>query len=119
MLNTKFFFQSKLFEFAAGVGIGMSSGTLTCQSGQTFLLGGTSSASAQLECRNTITGDTTNTGVSCTGGGTILNLGFTIPGGFATYIQSCYNMVTGSVVYTRHVLPGRALPREITIIEFL
>jgi hypothetical protein len=90
----------------------MSSGTLTCQSGQSFLLGGVSSVSNQLECKNTITGDTINTGISCTGGGTILNLGFTTPSGFATYIQSCYNMQTGSVVYTRHVLPGLALPRK-------
>jgi hypothetical protein len=68
--------------------------------------------SSQIEYNNTITGDTVNTGVGCTGGGTLLNIGFTTPSGFATYIQSCYNMQSGSLVYTRHVLPGQAIQRK-------
>lgn len=64
----------------------------------------------QLECQNTITGDFQVTDISCGNGvGSLILLGFSTTLGFTTYIESCYDMITGSVRYTKHPLPGAAI----------
>ncbi|XP_059620187.1 uncharacterized protein LOC132264119 [Phlebotomus argentipes] len=90
---------------------GQRTSSKTCISGTNFNVGGSTASSSQLACANTITGDITNTGSNCGNDGTILNIGFNTfdTPGFVTYIQSCYSLSTGSVRYTRHVLPGRAI----------
>ncbi|XP_055701132.1 uncharacterized protein LOC129800628 [Phlebotomus papatasi] len=90
---------------------GQRTSTKTCVSGTNFNIGGSSVTSSNLACTNTITGDYSITGANCGNDGTIINIGFNTydSPGFVTYIQSCYSMSTGSVRYTRHVIPGRAI----------
>ncbi|ETN64319.1 deoxyribonuclease I [Anopheles darlingi] len=93
---------------------GSVTATIQCVSGTTFNLGGSNVDISTVSCVSRSTGHLQNTGQSCGGGGTLLNLGFDIPSvGFVTYIQSCYNMQTASVVYTRHVIPGAAINHAI------
>uniref|UniRef100_A0A182N2J4 DNA/RNA non-specific endonuclease domain-containing protein n=1 Tax=Anopheles dirus TaxID=7168 RepID=A0A182N2J4_9DIPT len=96
-----------------------NTGTVTaniqCVSGTTFNLGGQNVNIADVSCAARSTGTHQNTGQSCGNGGTLLNLGFDVPSvGFITYIQSCYNMQTASVIYTRHVIPGNAINHSIS-----
>uniref|UniRef100_A0A182PC70 DNA/RNA non-specific endonuclease domain-containing protein n=1 Tax=Anopheles epiroticus TaxID=199890 RepID=A0A182PC70_9DIPT len=86
-----------------------NTGTVTanirCVSGTTFNLAGSNVNIADVSCVSRSTGSLQNTGQSCGSGGTLLNLGFDVPSvGFITYIQSCYNMQTASVIYTRHTV---------------
>lgn len=87
---------------------------MACVSGTTFTVGGVSATTGSLTCKNTITGDYQNTGRSCGHDGTLINLGFNTGAthGFTTYIESCYSMVTGSLRYTRHIIPGQAIARK-------
>lgn len=55
-------------------------------------------------------GDYQRTRLVCgNGAGSLINLGFSTTPGFTPYIESCYDMNTGSVRYTRHKLPGAAI----------
>ncbi|XP_050079717.1 uncharacterized protein LOC126567541 [Anopheles maculipalpis] len=96
-----------------------NTGTVTaniqCVSGQTFNLNGANVNLASVSCAARSTGSLQNTGQGCGNGGTLLNLGFDVPSvGFVTYIQSCYNMQTASVIYTRHIIPGTAIDHSIS-----
>lgn len=64
-----------------------------------------------IECSKTITGDIETTTETCFNEiGVIQNIGFsTAKTGLVPYIQVCYNMNTGSVIYTRHIIPGIAI----------
>lgn len=99
---------------------GQATNTMTCSSGTTFNVGGSSATTSNLECTNTITGDYQATGSSCgNGAGSLIHLGFnTLTYGFTTYIQSCYDMVSGSVRYTRHPLPGQAIDCKYYVMHF-
>ncbi|XP_058054478.1 uncharacterized protein LOC131206100 [Anopheles bellator] len=93
---------------------GTETATIQCVSGTTFSLGGSNVDIANVACSARSTGHHQNTGQSCGGSGTLLNLGFQVPNaGFVTYIQSCYNMQAASVIYTRHVIPGEAINHAI------
>lgn len=67
--------------------------------------------STLLDCKSTITGDILNTGTVCgNSAGVILNIGFKAGTyGFLPLIQSCYNMKTASVIYTRHIIYGKTI----------
>ncbi|XP_058835016.1 uncharacterized protein LOC131692155 [Topomyia yanbarensis] len=92
-------------------GFGVSNADITCQSGTTFTIGGTPVDSSALTCSQRITGEIDITTSSCgNGAGQLRNIGFRTAGGtLVTYIQSCYNVNTASVIYTRHIIPGRAI----------
>ncbi|XP_062555014.1 uncharacterized protein LOC134220074 [Armigeres subalbatus] len=96
-------------------GFGVSTASLTCQSGTTFTIGGTSVSSSALTCSQRITGQLTSTTTSCgAGAGQLRDIGFLNPSNqLVTYIQSCYNVNTASVIYTRHIIPGRAINHAI------
>ncbi|XP_055600097.1 uncharacterized protein LOC129749196 [Uranotaenia lowii] len=96
-------------------GFGVSHASITCVSGRTFTIGGTSVLSTALQCSQRPLGELAITSTSCANGlGQIRNLGFTTQqGAFVTYIQSCYNVNTASVIYTRHIIPGRAVDHKI------
>ncbi|XP_055533586.1 uncharacterized protein LOC129723411 [Wyeomyia smithii] len=97
-------------------GFDTANADLTCQSGTTFTIGGTSVDSSSLTCSQRITGQIDITTDSCgNGAGQIRNIGFTTAeGSLVTYIQSCYNVNTASVIYTRHIIPGRAISYAIS-----
>ncbi|XP_058067056.1 uncharacterized protein LOC131216554 [Anopheles bellator] len=83
---------------------------IQCVSGTKFKLGGKIVDIASVSCSTRSTGQVVKTSLSCAGSGTLFNIGFRIPSvGFVTYIQSCYNLRTASVIYTRHVIPGAAI----------
>lgn len=94
--------------------VGVSTASLTCQSGTSFTIGGIPVSSAALTCSQRITGEIQITSTSCGGGaGQLRNIGFLNPSSqLVTYIQSCYNVNTASVIYTRHIIPGRAINRK-------
>lgn len=64
-----------------------------------------------IECSKTITGDIETTTATCSNSiGVLQNIGFkTVQTGLVPYIQVCYNMNTGSVMYTRHTIPGKSI----------
>ncbi|KAL1397666.1 hypothetical protein pipiens_009593 [Culex pipiens pipiens] len=97
-------------------GFGVSTASLTCQAGTTFTIGGTQVDSRALTCTQRITGDLDATTTACAGGaGQFRNIGFRLTDGqLVTYIQSCYNVNTASVIYTRHIIPGRAINHAIS-----
>ncbi|XP_053686107.1 uncharacterized protein LOC128735648 [Sabethes cyaneus] len=97
-------------------GFGVANADLTCQSGTTFTIGGTPVDSSSLTCSQRITGQIDITTTSCgNGAGQLRNIGFTtVEGPLVTYIQSCYNVNTASVIYTRHIIPGRAINHAIS-----
>lgn len=94
--------------------------TMTCNSGVNFNVGGISANAVDLICKNGINGDTVSTGQACANNlGKLITLGFNLgTSGFVTYIESCYNMNTGSTLYTRHILPGQAI-NCMNIINFI
>lgn len=88
--------------------------SLTCLSGQEFLVNGTPVNSSELQCSGRMTGELEDSGDKCGTSGTLLKLGFDVEGiGFLTYIESCYDRSEASVVYTKHVIPGAAIKRKI------
>lgn len=64
-----------------------------------------------IECSETIFGNIETTTVNCSNGnGVFQNIGFTTNlTGFVPYIQTCYNMNTGSAIYSRHIIPGKSI----------
>ncbi|XP_058464821.1 uncharacterized protein LOC131438670 [Malaya genurostris] len=92
-------------------GFDTSNADITCQSGTSFTIGGTSVDSSALTCTQRITGEIDITSNDCANGaGQLRNIGFrTADGQLVTYIQSCYNVNRASVIYTRHIIPGRAI----------
>lgn len=85
---------------------------MTCNSGVNFNVGGVSSVNAvDLICKTRIFGDTVSSGPACGNNlGQLITLGFNLGNsGFVTYIESCYNMNTGSTLYTRHIIPGQSI----------
>lgn len=94
--------------------------SITCSSATTFTVAGGSHSTSNLQCNSQITGDYVATGTRCGNGyGSLINLGFSTTLGFTTYIASCYDMVTGSVRYTKHPLPGAAIDCEYSGEEFI
>uniref|UniRef100_A0A8W7PIU1 DNA/RNA non-specific endonuclease/pyrophosphatase/phosphodiesterase domain-containing protein n=1 Tax=Anopheles coluzzii TaxID=1518534 RepID=A0A8W7PIU1_ANOCL len=88
---------------------------IRCVSGTTFALGASNVNIANIACGSHTTGTHRNWGTSCGSGGTLLSLGFDVPGlAFVTYLQSCYNMQTASVLFTRHMIRGSAINYAIT-----
>lgn len=85
--------------------------TMTCNSGVNFNVGGVSVNAVDLICSSGIYGDTVSSGQACGNNlGQLITLGFNLgTSGFVTYIESCYNMNTGSTLYTRHIIPGQAI----------
>ncbi|XP_050079716.1 uncharacterized protein LOC126567540 [Anopheles maculipalpis] len=98
---------------------GTPTASIQCVSGQTFNLNAVYINLARVDianvyCNSRPKSSHQNTGQSCANDGTLLNLGYDIPNvGFAKYIQSCYNMDTASVIYTRHVIPGGAIDGKV------
>lgn len=92
---------------------GSISSPITCSSGNSFLLDGTTQNSLNLQCENTITGQNEQTTNTCWQDTAIMQrIGFntnSLAIGFVTYIDVCYSMASGSVRYTRHIIPGRAI----------
>ncbi|XP_058124238.1 uncharacterized protein LOC131265928 [Anopheles coustani] len=97
------------------VNTGSPTATITCRGGTFFTLNGQNVNIADVKCVDRPTGSVQNTDQDCGGGaGTLLNVGFEVDRvGFVTYIQSCYNMRTASVIYTRHVIAGGAINNKI------
>lgn len=63
------------------------------------------------ECSLQITGNAVNQNRKCGGDGSLINIGFQLNDGrgFVTLIDVCYNKKSGSSIYTRHILQGRAI----------
>ncbi|XP_041785460.1 uncharacterized protein LOC121600685 [Anopheles merus] len=88
---------------------------IRCVSGRTFTLGASHVNIANIACVSKTTGKHRNSGTSCGSGGTLLSLGFNVPGlAFITYLETCYNMQTASVLFTRHTIRGSAINYAIT-----
>lgn len=91
---------------------------ITCLSGVSFNIDGSTQNSKDLQCQNTMTGQSEITSDSCwLGTGKMQRIGFSTASlsiGFITYIDLCYNWATGSVRYTRHIIPGRAIDYSAT-----
>ncbi|XP_062555013.1 uncharacterized protein LOC134220073 isoform X2 [Armigeres subalbatus] len=94
---------------------------LTCVSGQDFLVDETPLNSVELQCSGRMTGEVDDTGEQCGSNGTLLKLGFDVESvGFVTYIESCYDRPDASVIFTKHIIPGKAIARsEIQAKKFL
>uniref|UniRef100_A0A182N2I3 DNA/RNA non-specific endonuclease domain-containing protein n=1 Tax=Anopheles dirus TaxID=7168 RepID=A0A182N2I3_9DIPT len=95
---------------------------IQCVSGTLFKIGEQPVDISEVTCIERSTGTHQNTRQACGNGGsgTLLNLGFDIPNvGFITYIQSCYNMQTASVIYTRHTIHGTAIKCESQALKYL
>lgn len=59
---------------------------------------------------NTITGQIEQTQLNCwRDTANLQKIGFQTLNNFVTYIDVCYSMVTGSVKYTRHEIPGKSI----------
>lgn len=70
--------------------------------------------SSELQCSGRMTGEAKETGENCGTSGTLLKLGFNVEDvGFLTYIESCYDRSQASVIYTRHIIPGKAIARRL------
>ncbi|KAL9704095.1 hypothetical protein quinque_007613 [Culex quinquefasciatus] len=88
--------------------------SLTCVSGQEFLVDNEPVLALDVQCSGRMTGDALATEESCGVKGTLLKLGFDVEGvGFLTYIESCYDRPEASVIYTKHVIPGAAIEHAI------
>ncbi|XP_062555012.1 uncharacterized protein LOC134220073 isoform X1 [Armigeres subalbatus] len=87
---------------------------LTCVSGQDFLVDETPLNSVELQCSGRMTGEVDDTGEQCGSNGTLLKLGFDVESvGFVTYIESCYDRPDASVIFTKHIIPGKAIAHSI------
>lgn len=84
-----------------------------------FILDGTTQNSINFECANTITGQIEQTASTCwLDTANLQKIGFIInqiTNDFVTYIDVCYSMTTGSVKYTRHIIPGQSI--DYSVIE--
>uniref|UniRef100_A0A1Q3FJ98 Putative deoxyribonuclease i n=1 Tax=Culex tarsalis TaxID=7177 RepID=A0A1Q3FJ98_CULTA len=83
----------------------------TCSKGTVFKVAGTDADAKDLKCKEAVSGDILRTTEFCGNHrGYLFKLGFNADtSGFITYIESCMNHMTLSVLYTRHVLPGAAI----------
>lgn len=79
-------------------------------SGRDFLLDGLPIKSSELRCSGRMTGDVIDTEQRCGVNGTLKKIGFDVKNvGFVTYIETCFNNVSASVIYSKHVIPGSAI----------
>ncbi|XP_035901001.1 uncharacterized protein LOC118507106 [Anopheles stephensi] len=93
---------------------GTVTANIQCVSGQPINLGGANVNFADVACATNTTGSVRNTPKSRGIGGTPVNIGFHVPSvPCVTYIQSCYNIRTTSVIYTHHVIRGAAIEHKI------
>ncbi|EDS26313.1 deoxyribonuclease I [Culex quinquefasciatus] len=86
---------------------------IKCITGKTFQILGKTYQSTALTCSKPLAGSVDMASAPCAGGaGQTRNIGYSDGTAFVTYIQSCYNVATASVIYTRHVIPGAAVSCE-------
>lgn len=83
----------------------------TCSKGTVFKVEGADAEAKDLKCKEAVVGDILATTEYCGNHrGYLYRLGFNADTiGFITYIESCMNSLTFSVLYTKHVLPGAAI----------
>ena len=94
---------------------GSAENSINCAGGTQFLLDGVGLSDIKsFQCNTGITGDLKDTGEPCDNGGTMLYLGFNTSFHFIPYITVCYNMKTASTVWTKHVIPGKAIQCKCT-----
>lgn len=88
--------------------------SLTCVSGQEFLLDNETVLALDVQCSGRMTGDALETDERCGVNGTLVKLGFDVEEvGFLTYIESCYDRPEASAIYTKHVISGAAIDHAI------
>lgn len=88
----------------------------TCSKGTVFKVAGADADAKDLKCKEAVVGDVLRTTEFCGNGrGYLFRLGFNADAsGFVTYIESCMNSLTLSVLYTKHVLSGAAIKSAVT-----
>ncbi|KAL1397664.1 hypothetical protein pipiens_009591 [Culex pipiens pipiens] len=88
----------------------------TCSKGTVFMVEGAEAEAKDLKCKEAVVGDILATTELCGNQrGYLYRLGFNADtNGFITYIESCMNSLTFSVLYTKHVLPGTAIKSAVT-----
>lgn len=88
----------------------------TCSKGTVFKVAGADAEAKDLKCKQAVAGDFLRTTESCGNHrGILFKLGFNADTSrFVTYIESCMNILTLSVLYTKHVLPGAAIKSAVT-----
>lgn len=89
-----------------------SSSTISCSSGKVFNIDNNPQSIEEFnQCNSVITGSVQNPNLKCADNGILIYIGFQLSAGrgFVNLIDVCYNKRTGSAIYTKHVIPGKAI----------